>query len=62
MGYGKKKKKMSYGAGGSTSLKKMKAASAYKYGGLTGSNKMNVKQFRMGGLCKRKQLWDYMQT
>jgi|TARA_R100001443_G_scaffold21170_3_gene33412 hypothetical protein len=54
MGYGKKKKKMSYGAGGSTSLKKMKAASAYKYGGLTGSNKMNVKQFRMGGLCKRK--------
>lgn len=55
MGYGKrkKKKKKSYGAGGSTSLKKMEAASAYKYGGMTGSNKMTVKQFRHGGMCKR---------
>jgi|TARA_R100000482_G_scaffold88572_2_gene35951 hypothetical protein len=48
-----KKKKKSYGAGGSTSLKKMKAASAYRYGGMTGSNKMTVQQFRHGGMCKR---------
>jgi len=54
MGYGKKKKK-AYGSGGSTSLKKMKSVSAYQYGGMTGSNKMNVKQFRMGGMCMKKR-------
>ena len=50
MGYGKKKrkKKMSFGSGGSTNKKP-----AYTYGGLTGSNKMTVKQFRHGGMCKR---------
>lgn len=54
MGYAKKKK-MTYGSGGSTSLKKMKSASAYRYGGMIGSNKMNVKQFRMGGMCMKKR-------
>ena len=52
MGYGnvkkKKKKKMSFGSGGSTNKKP-----SYTYGGMTGSNRMTVKQFRHGGMCKR---------
>ena len=49
MGYKKKKKEMPYGNGGSTNKKP-----AYTYGGMTGLNKMTVKQFRHGGMCKRK--------
>ena len=53
MGYGKKKKKkkMSYGSGGSTSYANMKKASAY---GMGGKVNLSLKNFRHGGMCKRK--------
>ena len=54
MGYGKtKEKKEKVMELEALLLLKMKAASAYKYGGMTGSNKMTVQQFRHGGMCKR---------
>ena len=48
---GRPKKKKKYGAGGSTSLANMKKASAY---GMGGTVNLSLKNFRHGGMCKRK--------
>ena len=48
---GRPKKKKKYGAGGSTSLANMKKASAY---GMGGKVNLSLKNFRHGGMCKRK--------